>query len=396
MNKLIPLLGLLAAFPPLSTDMYLPAIPSLQAQWGVSLAAANFTLVAFFLSFSFSLLFYGPLSDRFGRRPLLMAGIVGFVASSLLCAASNGVGQMIGFRVLQGAGAASGSALSMAIARDCFASRDRERIFAHVGVIIALAPMIAPVLGGLMLKWLSWRWIFVVQAVLGGISFWGVHRIREPLKDRNQVPVLKMAGRYIRLFRNRRYLGLNLTMAFGIWPLFAFIGGSADIYIRRFGLSEQAYSYFFAFNAVALMGGFYLCGRLLKRFPSMSLMIGGFTGVFLGGIILLALAGGTPWRLALPMALISVCMGVSRPLANSLVLDQVETDVGAASSLMMFTYFSCGCLAMWVISLPWSDKIRVLATTSAGAALVVICTLSLFQRTGRRRPALKPAGRIET
>lgn len=392
MNKLIPLLGLLAAFPPLSTDMYLPAIPSLQAQWGVSLAAANLTLVAFFLSFSFSLLFYGPLSDRFGRRPLLMAGIGVFVGASLLCAASTGAGPMIVCRIFQGAGAASGSALSMAIARDCFDSRDRERILAHIGVIIALAPMIAPVLGGVMLKWLSWRWIFIVQAALGCISFYGVRRIREPLKERNQVPVLKMAGRYVGLFRNRRYLSLNVMMAFGIWPLFSFIGGSADIYIRRFGLSEQVYSYFFAFNAAALMAGFYACGRLVKRFPSMTLMMGGFAGVLLGALTLAGLTAETPWRMALPMAFVSICLGVSRPLSLSLVLDQVETDVGAASSMMMFTYFSIGSAAMWAISQPWRDKIQTLAITSAVSALMVLLTLILLRRIGARRPVVQPAG----
>ncbi len=396
MNKLIPLLALLAAFPPLSTDMYLPAIPSLQAQWGVSLAAANLTLVAFFLSFSFSLLFYGPLSDRFGRRPLLMAGIAVYMAGCLLCAASRGVNQMIVFRVLQGAGAASAASLSMAIARDCFESRDRERIFAYVGVIIALAPMLAPVLGGVLLQWLSWPWIFVSQGILGMVSFYGVYRLREPLKERTRTPLIKMAGRYLGLFRNRRYLSLNLMMAFGIWPLFSFIGGSADIYIRRFGLSEQVYSYFFAFNAVALMAGFYACARLLKRFPSMALLTGGFTGVLLGGLVMLAAGGGTPWRMALPMAVMSLCLGISRPLANSLVLDQVETDVGAASSLMMFTYFSCGSVAMWVISQDWDDKIRVLAATSAGSAVLVLLALSLFKRAAGRRPAAATAGRMDT
>jgi DHA1 family bicyclomycin/chloramphenicol resistance-like MFS transporter len=204
-----------------------------------------------------------------------------------------------------------------------------------------------------------------------------------------------MAGRYIRLFRNRRYLSLNLMMAFGIWPLFSFIGGSADIYIRRFGLSEQAYSYFFAFNAAALMAGFYACGRLLKRFPSMTLMMGGFAGVLLGGLVMAGLSGEAPWRMALPMAFISICLGVSRPLCLSLVLDQVETDVGAASSLMMFTYFSIGSLAMWTISQPWRDKIQVLATTAAASALMVLLTLILFRRAGMRRPAVQPVGRIK-
>jgi len=376
--KLLPLLALLAAFPPLSTDMYLPAIPSLQTQWQVSLVMVNYTLVCFFLSFSFALLLYGPLSDRFGRRPPLLAGIALYIVSSLLCASANQVNTLILFRVLQGFGAASAAALSMAISKDCFADREREKMLAYMGVIVALAPMMAPVLGGLMLKWLTWPWIFISQGMLGLIAFFGVWRMPEPLQTLRRVPVSKMIGRYILLFRNRKYIILTVMMALVIWPLFGFIAGSADMYIRRFGLSEQVFSYFFACNAIAFMSGSYTCARLIHRVPGIRLMTVGFAGIFTGGMCMLFTGGKSPLGFALPMAFITFCLGLSRPLGNSLILEQVDTDTGSASSMLMFIYFMMGAAGMWMISHPWEDKAFVLglmAVSTSAAVLISFCFL---------------------
>ena len=141
-NKLLLLLALLAAFPPLSTDMYLPAIPLLQANWQVSLEVVNLTLVGFFVSYCICLLFYGPLADRFGRRPPLLAGIGLFILASLMCALVDNVASLIAFRVLQAAGAASASVLALAISKDVYLGHERERALAYMGVIMALAPML--------------------------------------------------------------------------------------------------------------------------------------------------------------------------------------------------------------------------------------------------------------
>ncbi|WP_372683253.1 multidrug effflux MFS transporter [Desulfosarcina sp.] len=366
------LLALLAAFPPLSTDMYLPAIPLLQRAWQQPLAMVNLTLVGFFVSYCVFLLFYGPLSDRFGRRPLLLVGIGIFILASLLCALADNVVSLIFFRVLQAAGAASASALALAISKDVYDVHERERILAYIGVIMALAPMLAPVLGGWVLTWFSWRWVFVIQGAIGTLAWIGVFRMPETLETPVATGALQTAGIYLQLLSNRRYMGFALMMSLMVLPHFAFIGGSADIYITRLGLSEQVFGYFFALNAAAIMVGAFSCTRLLGRVGSRGLLTAGFAGILVGGIGMIVRWIPGPWGLALPMATISFSFGLSRPPSNNLVLEQVDRHVGTASSLLIFIYFMLGAFAMWLISLDWTDKIHtigMLGTVSGGVIL---------------------------
>ena len=254
-NRPFLLLALLAAFPPLSTDMYLPAIPLLQKSWHQPLVMINLTLVGFFVSYCFFLLIYGPISDRFGRRKPLLAGIGIFIIASLLCAVSGNVISLIVLRILQAAGAAAASALALAISKDVYNGFERERILAYIGVIMALAPMLAPVIGGWAMTWFSWRWIFVIQAAIGMIAWVGVFRMPETLKSFSAAGALQTAGIYLQLLRNRHYVGYALMMSLVVLPHFAFLAGSADIYITRLGLSEQVFGYFFVLNAAAIMAG---------------------------------------------------------------------------------------------------------------------------------------------
>ena len=373
-NRPFLLLALLAAFPPLSTDMYLPAIPLLQKSWHQPLAMINLTLVGFFVSYCFFLLIYGPISDRFGRRKPLLAGIGIFIIASLLCAGSGNVISLIVLRILQAAGAAAASALALAISKDVYNGFERERILAYIGVIMALAPMLAPVIGGWAMTWFSWHWIFVIQAAIGMIAWAGVFRMPETLKSFSAAGALQTAGIYLQLLRNRRYIGFSLMMSLVVLPHFAFIAGSADIYITRLGLSEQVFGYFFALNAAAIMAGSFACTRLLKPLGARGVLTAGFAGILAGG---LAMATGLlpgPWGLALPMAVISFSFGLSRPPSNNFVLEQVDRHAGAASSLLIFIYFMLGAFSMWLISLDWTDKIRtigILGTASGGIILSI-------------------------
>jgi DHA1 family bicyclomycin/chloramphenicol resistance-like MFS transporter len=174
MNRIILLLALLTAFPPLSTDMYLPAIPLLQKQWHQPLVTVNLTLIGFFVTYCIFILIYGPISDQFGRRRPLMTGIGIYIAASLLCALSTGIGMLIAARVLQAAGAAAASALGLAMCKDLFDGSSRARIMAHIAVIMALAPMLAPIIGSWVLYLTSWPWVFVFQAAMGAAAFAGV------------------------------------------------------------------------------------------------------------------------------------------------------------------------------------------------------------------------------
>ncbi len=392
-SKLLFLLALLSAFPPLSTDMYLPAIPLLQKAWHQPLAMVNLTLVGFFVGYCVFLLFYGPLSDRFGRRPLLLVGIGIFILASLLCGLSNNVVSLIVFRVLQAAGAASASALALAISKDVYEGYERERILAYIGVIMALAPMLAPVFGGWVLTWFSWRWIFVVQAMIALVAWIGVWRMPETLKTPAATGALKTAGIYLDLLRNRRYVGFALMMSLVVLPHFSFIGGAADIYITRLGLSEQVFGYFFALNAAAMMAGSFACTRLLRRVGSRGLMTAGFAGILIGSLGMLTRWLPGPWGLALPMAVVSFSFGISRPPSNNLVLEQVDQHAGAASSLLIFIYFMLGAFAMWLIALDWTDKIRTIGLLGTAAGGIILGIWLLLPRiTAGKRSVLCPEG----
>ncbi len=391
----LPLLALLAAFPPLSTDMYLPAIPILQRLWDEPLPLVNLTLIGFFVGYCFFLLIYGPLSDRFGRRPPLMFGIGLFVLACGGCAMARGLIWMIFCRVLQAAGAASASAMALAISKDVFEGRERERLLAHIGIIMALAPMLAPILGGWVLTGFSWRWIFGIQAAIGLFALIGVARMPETSPEPEAIQARRIAGAYLELLANRRYMGFALMMALIIMPLFAFIGGSADIYITRMGLSEQTFGFFFGFNASAMMAGSIACTWFLRRGNSKSLLTAGFSGILLAGLGLLIGSRTGPWAMALPMFLLTFSLGLSRPPSNHLVLEQVDRNAGAASSLLVFIYFMLGAFSMWLISLDWPDKIGIIGLmAAANGGGVLLVWLGMLRGAARRTAATAGTERL--
>lgn len=363
--RLLLLISLLAAFPPLSTDMYIPAIPLLREQWGQPLVVINLTLIGFFISYCVFILVYGPLSDRYGRKRPLMAGIGIYIFASLGCAASTGIHMMISARVVQAAGAASASALSLAICKDLFDAKSRERVMAHIAVIMALAPMMAPIIGSWVIYWSSWRWVFVIQALLGLVAFLGVYRMTESLTTFSTVSPRKVIGVYVRLLGNGRYISLLLAMSLLVFPLFAFIAGSSEIYMTHFGLGERTFGFFFGANALASMLGAIAFGRLSPYIRMEKLVTVSFAGIMAAGFWMLLETHQSPWSLALPMGAMTFFFGLNRPPTNNLILEQVNRDVGAASSLLVFTFMILGALSMGIVSLQWDDKIGLLGTMGA-------------------------------
>ncbi len=373
MARITLLIALLAAFPPLSTDMYLPAIPQLQADWHQPLMVVNLTLICFFVTYCLFMLIYGPVSDRYGRRRPLMVGICIYVAGCLTCALAGNVYALIAARIFQASGAAAASTLSLAMSKDLFEARKREQVLAHIAIIMALAPMAAPVIGGWIMHYFSWRWIFVVQALMGVVAWVGVYSIEEPLQHFQRISPAAAAKVYFRLFRNRRFAGLTLALSILMLPLFGFIAGAPDIYMSHFGMNEQQFGYFFGFNAFAAMIGALLFTRLSRRVSSKVIITACFSGILVSGCLMLILPHHSPWGLALPMWVLTLFLGISRPPSNNLMLEQVEDDVGAASALIVFTFMTVGAFSMGLISLAWADKIAVLGTMAVivGSATLI-------------------------
>jgi len=336
-------------------------LPLLQETWKCPMSVVNLTLSGFFIGFCFCMLIFGPLSDKYGRKPPLFAGIILYTIASVLSGFVNDVYLLILLRVLQGAGSASGAVVSMAITKDMYTGRERQRILAYMAVIMALAPMFSPLLGGVIITHLSWHWIFFFQAVMGIVALGGVIWLKEPIQERSEGGILKAMGAYRQLFCNKRYLAFVGLFTIVILPNFAYIGAAANLYIVRFGTSEQVFSYFFAFNAVATMAGSFSFTRLEKLIAAKKLMTFSFIGLLFGGLLMYSDLIGGPWGIALPMGLVSFFFGLSRPISNDLTLQQVDKGAGTAASLMSFTFFITAAFSMWLISLEWADKIHVIA-----------------------------------
>ena len=390
---MIGLLALLSAFPPLSTDMYLAAIPLLDKEWQQSLAMVNLTLVCFFVSYCVFLLIYGPVSDRFGRRPPLLAGVGLYVVACVFCAAAGNIAILIVARTVQGAGAAAATAMAFAICKDQFEGHLRQRIFIQIGIIVAAAPMLAPIIGGWVIKLYSWRLVFILQALMGLVALFGVYKMPESLQMPAKESFSRVAGSYFRLFGNSRYILLALTFAVTGIPFFAFIAGSSDIYITTLGYNERQFGYFFGLNAAAFLVAPVFFSRMARCFPLLPLLTAGFTGMLGAAVLMLCSRLPTPWRIAVPMWILTFSFSFCRPPGNNLILEQVDRDVGAASSFMVFIFFITGACSMGVISLNWKDKIAALGWMGVMASAFTLIAWLLINRYIVLRLPVRPGGR---
>ncbi|MGE4519141.1 MAG: multidrug effflux MFS transporter [Desulfobacteraceae bacterium] len=370
MIRLILLLSLLTAFPPLATDMYLPALPTLAKIWNQPVYLINLTLVIFFAVYCIFILIYGPLSDKYGRKPPLLSGIAVYIISCFLCAASFNVYMLIFSRILQAAGAASAATIALAIAKDRFPPNKRERVLSYIAVIIALAPMLAPMIGSLVLIFFNWRWIFIIQAVFGIISFIFVFLMKESNLNKKDVSAKELTKGFGKVLKNKNFTFLIVCFSMLCLPIFAFIAASSFIYINVFKISETMFSVFFGINAVAVMAGSMTCARFGYKIGTSRLINIGILGGVSGGILMLLKVFEGPFQFTVPMAVISYTFGLSRPPSNNLILEQVTEDTGTASSLMIFSYFILGAVSMAVVSFGWPDKIIYIGSLASLCGLI--------------------------
>ncbi len=250
----IVFLAMIAAIPAMATDMYLAAMPTIASQWHVPDSRVGLSLVLWFVAFSLFLLVWGPLSDKYGRRPVLLAGLALFVVSTFACSFSQNVWQLIAFRILQGIGAAGPSSMAMAICRDKYEGLQRKRALAYIGIILTVAPAVAPSIGAVLLAWFNWRAIFLTQGALGAVTLAVSIRYRETAAERVSGHFLYLLSRYRHVVANRRYLFSNTSMGLILAPFYAFIAFSSIVYIQIFGLSERAFGILFGVNGADVDG----------------------------------------------------------------------------------------------------------------------------------------------
>lgn len=369
-------IAFLSAFIPLSTDIYLPALPRMVESLHTSASLVNLTLVFFFIFYAIGTMFWGPLSDKYGRRRILLIGLTIYTIASILCVFSVSVYQLIFYRILQSIGCGAATAVSTAIVKDVYKGRKRVTTLAIVQSMGMLSPIIAPVIGAFILSTISWRGVFVVLGGVGILALAGSIAMEETIGKRYTGSILKSIGRLGAVAKNKSFTSLLVIFSMMSIPSMSFITASSFIYVSGFGLSEKVYSYYFAANAVFFLIGPLLYIRLSKYFSSNLFITVSYIVAIISGILLCIIGNFSPWVFALCIMPISLFSAMMRPPSSNLMLEQLNGDTGAASSLMscMFTFF--GSIGMLLISMNLANRIFVMGLMNL--IMGCICLVSWF------------------
>ncbi|HKS47395.1 MAG TPA: Bcr/CflA family multidrug efflux MFS transporter [Amycolatopsis sp.] len=378
------ILGGLTAFAPLSTDMYLPALPQMTTDLHSASSTVQFTLTAFIIGLALGQLIAGPVSDAIGRRRPLMIGLALYAVASVLCALSPSAELLIAARALEALGAAAGIVIARAIVRDLFSGTDMGRFFSMLMLVSGVAPILAPVLGGQLLRLTSWRGVFVALTVFGVLLLVTVTAaLPEPLPPHRRRPARLGATlrTYGSLLADRAFLGYALAGGLMFAALFAYISASSFVLQGVYGLSPQAFSLVFGANGVGIIIASQLNGRLVGRFRERRLLASGLIIAVLAGIgLVLAASLALPLPLLLvPWLLLVSNIGLVMPNAASLALAEHPHHAGAASAVLGLCQFVIGSLATPLVSLGGERSAIPVALVMAGfaaASLTVFATMT--------------------
>jgi DHA1 family bicyclomycin/chloramphenicol resistance-like MFS transporter len=369
-NGLVILIALLSAFVPLSTDLYLPALPKMSAYFGVSAERINLTLTAFFICYAFGTLIWGPLSDHYGRKPILVSGLGLYVIASALCAFMGSVEGLIICRIFQAIGGSAAGAVATAIVKDVYSGKKRESVLAIVQSMVLISPALAPVLGAFLLKVMSWRGVFWSLTGIGVVALAGSLLFEESIVQRTSGMLLPSLGRIGRVLQNRGFTSLLVLFSLGSISSLAFVASSTYIYQDGFHLSGQMYSFYFAINALGLISGPMIYLWLAHRFHAENIIRTCYVIIIASGLLVCLLGNLQPWVFALCILPASTAGSCLRPPAANMMLEQQKGDTGAVSSLMGCTGLLMGSLGMQLISLPWGNMILTLGCMTIGTAAV--------------------------
>ncbi len=356
---LLAFLGFLSAFPALSTDLYLPALPGMAKSFSAPISEINLTLTLFFIFFGVGTLFWGPLSDKYGRRPVLLAGLIFYMISSGLCALAANIEWLIAARCVQAFGGSAGPSISMAIVKDVYRQREREKALTWIQTLFVLAPVFAPMLGSSLLLVTSWRGVFWCQVAAGIVGILGCLVLQETASKNEANSIFST---WLRLGHLLKLPGLNrLLLIFTplMAPMMAYIASSSFIYQKTFDLSEQEFSLYFALNALASMTGPWIYLGLSARIARLRLITFGLFSLIVCGVLLFSFGEWSPWGFLLCLMPGTVAIGFLRPPSVSLMLSQSDSDAGSVSSLIGFSGTIGGSLGMFIISHDWDSFVAV-------------------------------------
>jgi MFS transporter, DHA1 family, multidrug resistance protein len=378
--SVVVILGALSAFGPLSIDMYLPGLPSLGRTLDAPAWAVQLTLTACLAGLALGQVLAGPLSDRFGRRRPLIAGVAMYALASLLCAAAPSVAVLVVLRFAQGAAGAAGIVIARAIVRDMHSGAAAARFFSLLMLVNGLAPILAPVIGGQILAVTTWRGVFVVLAAIGVVlvvvSVTGLRETLAP-EDRHPGGIADTVRTFGALVADRAFLGYALACGLAFGAMFAYISGSPFVIQDIYGASPQLFSVMFATNALGLVAASQVNRVLLHRFEPRAILLAALGLQALAGVALLVVVavGGGVWGIVATLFVVVASLGLVMPNATALALADHPRVAGSASGLLGVLQFIVGAATAPLVgvggtgtALPMAITIAVLGVGGALSA----------------------------
>lgn len=340
---------------PISTDLYLPSLPGLRRDLGITDAQSQLTLSAFVIGFGFAQLLYGPLSDRFGRRVVLLGGIALYATASVACMLSPSVEALIAARALQGVGACSGQVMARAIIRDLYDPMQGARLLAYMTFLFALVPMFAPLIGGYLTVWFGWRANFAFLLGYGLLVFTATW-IMLAETNRHLDPTATNPRRFFEnsrtIWSNRTFAGYAFCITFSYCGLFAYLSASSFVLLDVLGVAPERYGLWFMLGVSGNVAGALLCSRLTRRFPLTVLLATGATIISLGGLSMIALSLADiahPLAIMGPMAVYLFGNGIITPVCFAAAVGPFPKLAGTASALLGFTQLVVAAVAGQIV-----------------------------------------------
>ncbi|HWJ72780.1 MAG TPA: multidrug effflux MFS transporter [Kaistia sp.] len=387
-TQMLVTLAVLLAFASISTDLFLPALPTMSRALNASEGSLQFTISAYLLGFGFGQLFWGPISDRFGRRIPVAVGVAIFVIGSAGCALSTDVWQIVGWRVVQALGASAGVALARAMVRDLYDRNHAARVLSGLMTVMAVAPLLGPSVGAQILAAFSWQAIFWFLVVIGAATLAAILALPETLASgaREASPIWHALGDYPPLLRNRLLIGYAAAIGFYYCGIFANIAGGAFAFISYHHLSPQQYGLVFASGVVGVMAANMVNVRLVTRIGSDRLLIIGASGAALCGlglaIVTMTDFGGV-WGLLAGQLLFATANGLI--LANAVAggLSSVHHKAGTASALLGAIQYGSGMVGSALVGLLANGTPAPMGWVMGFAGLGCLASV-LFTRAARR------------
>lgn len=370
---LVIFIGFLSAFIPMSTDLYLPALPDMTKIFNTTPIILNLTITLFFIFYAIGMLIWGPLSDRHGRKPILLIGMILYAVASVCCAFSFNIYMLIFFRIIQAIGSAAAVAVATAVLKDIYHGEELGSKLAIVQSISMTSPIISPIIGAFILKYTSWHGIFIILTLVSIIAIIGTLFFKETHKNPSEGNLIEVFSTLKTVSENKKFLLVVITFALTLLPLLAYVTISSYIYINGFGVSEEAYGYFFAIGGIFLVLGPLLYIRLAKIIRVKTIIKVCLIILIICGLLLI----GIGWRskyLFLTCMIFALFFGnMLYPIGVNIALAQQDNHIGASSSMINFINTMLESVGMIIITFNLGNKVIML-----GVMYVVLVSISLI------------------